>query len=80
MIFDIIGQCAKTDYVLVVFNGFFGWTRLVELRFWRDAAQRATIVKKVHKPPLKVNVISFELSGFNVFSWVPESLSELKRL
>ena len=28
-------------------------------------AQRAKFAKKVHKPPLRVNVIAFELNGFN---------------
>jgi hypothetical protein len=34
-------------------------------------AQRAKIAKKVHKPPLGVNVINFELNMFNAFIWVP---------
>ena len=38
-------------------------------------AQRAKLARKVHKPPL---VINFELNGFNVFLWVPWSLSESK--
>ena len=29
-------------------------------------AQRAKITEKVHKPPLEVNVINFELNGFNL--------------
>ena len=32
----------------------------------RAYAHRAKFVKKVHKPPLGVNVIKFELNGFNV--------------
>ena len=35
------------------------------------AAQRAKIAKKVHKPPLGVNVINFDLNGFNASIWVP---------
>ena len=31
------------------------------------AAQRAKIAKKVHKPPLAVNVVNFESNGFNAF-------------
>ena len=31
-----------------------------------DATQRAKIAEKVHKPPLGVNVINFELNGFTV--------------
>ena len=27
--------------------------------------------KKVNKPPLRVNVINFELNGFNASIWVP---------
>ena len=37
------------------------------------AAQRAKFVKKVHKPPLRVNVINFELNGFNASIWVPQT-------
>ena len=33
-------------------------------------AQCAKIAEKVHKPPLGVNVINFELNGFNAFIWV----------
>ena len=33
---------------------------------YRDGAQRARFTEKVHKPPLGVNVIDFELNGFNV--------------
>ena len=33
--------------------------------------QRAKFARKVHKPRLGVNVINFELNGFNVFLWVP---------
>ena len=44
----------------------------------RSATQRAKFARKVHKPPLGVNVINFELNGFNVFLWVPWSLSESK--
>ena len=36
-------------------------------------AQRAEIAEKVHKPPLAVNVINFELNGFNASIWVPWS-------
>ena len=31
----------------------------------RTAVQRAKFAKKVHKPPLRVNVINFELNGYN---------------
>ena len=34
----------------------------------RGATQRAKFAKKVHKPPLRVNVINFELNGFNGIS------------
>ena len=33
----------------------------------RHATQRANIVEKFHKPPHGVNVINFELNGFNAF-------------
>ena len=29
------------------------------------ATQRAKLAEKVHKPPLRVNVINFEVNGFN---------------
>ena len=38
-------------------------------------AQRAKFTKKVDKPTLGVNVIDFELNGFNAFIWVPWSTS-----
>ena len=43
-----------------------------------SGTQRAKFARKVHKPPFGVNVINFELNGFNVFLWVPWSLSEFK--
>jgi hypothetical protein len=42
--------------------------------------QRAKIAKKVHKPPLAVNVINFELNGFKASIWVLWSPSESKKL
>ena len=45
-----------------------------------SGAQRAKFAKKVHKPPLRVNVISFELNGFNASIWVPWSLPDPKKL
>ena len=33
----------------------------------RHGTQRAKIAEKVHKPPLGINVISFEFNGFNAF-------------
>ena len=70
-------------------NGRFGshksvfyQNQILEMRlFCRDGAQRAKFAKKVHKPPLRVNVINFELSGFNasIFNMVPlESLRPQK--
>ena len=38
-------------------------------------AQRAKFTEKVDKPTLGVNVIDFELNGFNAFIWVPWSTS-----
>ena len=42
--------------------------------------QRAKIAEKVHKPPLGINVINFELNEFNAFIWVPWSPSDPKKL
>ena len=36
-----------------------------------DAAQRAKFAEKVHKPPLWVNVINFELNGLDASIMVP---------
>ena len=52
----------------------------VTVRWKQTDAQRAKIAEKVHKPPLWVNVVNFELNGFNAFIWVPWSLSDLKKL
>ena len=43
------------------------------------AAPRAKFSKKVHKPPFRVNVINFELNGFNASIWVPWSPSDPKK-
>ena len=37
------------------------------------ATQRAKFAKKVHKPPLWVIVIYFELNGLDASIWVPWS-------
>ena len=42
----------------------------------RDATQKAKIAEKVHKPPLAINVINFEINGFNASIWVLWSPSE----
>ena len=34
------------------------------------AAQWAKFAKKVHKPPLRVDIINLELNGFNASIWV----------
>ena len=36
------------------------------------AAQRAKFVEKVHKPPLRIYVINFELKGFKGSLGVPQ--------
>ena len=41
--------------------------------YYSDAAQRAKFAKRVHKPPLGVNVINFELKWFNASIRVPWS-------
>ena len=43
-----------------------------------SAAHRGKIAEKVHKPPLGVNIINFELNGFNASIWVPWSPSDQK--
>ena len=46
---------------------------------YRGAAQRAKFAEKVHKPPLWVNVINFELNGLDASIWVPWSPSDPKK-
>ena len=46
----------------------------------RHVTQRAEFAKKVHKPPLGVNVINFELNGLGTSIWVPWSPSDPKKL
>ena len=43
-----------------------------------SAAHRGKIAEKVHKPPLGVNVINFELNGFTESIWVSWSPSDQK--
>ena len=50
------------------------------MTFPRHAPQRAKFIQKVHKPPLGVNVVHFELNGVNAFIWVPWSPSDPKKL
>ena len=38
-------------------------------KFEGSGAQRAKFHEKVHKPPLRINVINFELNGFNASIW-----------
>ena len=52
---------------------------VVRVSVGRDA-QRAKFAKKVHKPPLRVNVINFELNGFNASIWIPWSPPDPKKL
>ena len=42
--------------------------------------QRAKFAEKVHKPPLWVNVINFELNWLDASIWVPWSPSDSKKL
>ena len=55
-------------------------TKFFEKSFDCTAAQRAKNAEKVHKPSLAVNVINFELNGFNASIWFPWSPSEFKKL
>ena len=45
-----------------------------------SASQRAKFAKKVQKPPLRFNVINFELNRFNASIWVPCSPSNPEKL
>jgi hypothetical protein len=40
--------------------------------------QRAKFSEKVHKPPLWVNVINFEINGLDTSTWFPWSPSDPK--
>ena len=44
------------------------------------ATKTAKFAKKAHKPPLSVNVLNFELNGFNASIWVPWSPSDPQKL
>ena len=55
-----------------------GWVVLYSSIF-QNGAQRAEIAEKVHKPTLAVNVINFELIGFNSSIWVLWSPSDSKK-
>ena len=44
----------------------YGIAPSLDVRLWNEA-QRAEVVKKVHKPLLEINVINFELSRFNAY-------------
>ena len=48
--------------------------------FRATAAQRAKFAQKVHKLPLMVNIINFELNGFNASIWVPGNPSDPQKL
>ena len=48
-------------------------------RHHRAAAQRAKFAWKVHKPPLWVNVINFEINGLDASMWVPWSPLDPKK-
>ena len=41
-----------------------------------NASQRTKFAEKIHKPPLWINVITFELNGLNASIWVPWSPSD----
>ena len=51
----------------------------VAFSFLPSASQRAKFAEKVHKPPLWVNVINFELNGLDASIWVPWSPSDPKK-
>ena len=51
--------------IIRILRGFFRAKASNDCQY-RGVAQRAKFTGKVHKPPLGVNVISFELNGCNV--------------
>ena len=46
---------------------------MYSIPFIDSATQRAKFAEKVHKPPLGLKVINFELNGFNASIWVPQT-------
>ena len=58
--------------------GFEVWVIISQRSAHYTGTQRAKIAEKVHKPPLGVIAINFELNGFNAFIWVPWSPSDSK--
>ena len=75
---DCLGSSCPKSLIL-----FKSWIKRNNSRLSHVLAygtQRAKISKKVHKPLLAVNVILFELNGFNAFIWVPRSRSDPKKI
>ena len=63
-------------YLLTSNNPFH---RQLHGQFRREVAQGAKFAKKVHKPPLWVNVINFELNGLDASMWGPWNPSDPKK-
>ena len=55
------------------------WCMIQNIAVCASGAQRAKFAKKVHKPPLWVNIINFELNWFNASIWVPCNPSDPKK-
>ena len=56
-----------------------GRTRLRAHQYCSTGAQRAKLAEHVHKPPLTINVINFELNGLNASIWLPWNPSDPKK-
>ena len=57
----------------------WNWCMIQNIAVCASGAQRAKFAKKVHKPPLWVNIINFELNWFNASIWVPCNPSDPKK-
>ena len=51
--------------------------QIIKAKYFLNGSQMTVIVEKVHKPPLGVNVINFELNGFLGVPQTPKSYNAL---
>ena len=82
--------CDSLETIYLLFEQFLSFVIALDLQSphhlskflveYPHAPQRAEFAKKVHKPPLVVNVINFELNWFNASIWVPCNPSDPKKL
>ena len=67
------------SYFVNFLGGYSGTPPEVRPLKWPRAAQRAKFAKKVHKPPLWININNFELNGLDASIWISWSSSDSKK-